>query len=112
MTGFVDGSPTLYQTEPSGAVGQWKASAIGKKSKELREYLETKYTDGLNQQATLRLAIETLLEVVESEKNVEICIVKAGNVSEMVSEARVATVVAEIAAEKEAAEEAKRGGNR
>ena len=30
----------MYQTEPSGAVGQWKASAIGKKSKELREFLQ------------------------------------------------------------------------
>ena len=41
----------------------------------------------------MRLAIETLLEVVESEKNIELCIVKAGNVTEMVSEARIQTVV-------------------
>ena len=89
LTGFVDGSPALYQTEPSGAVGQWKASAIGKKSKELREFLESKYEPAMTQQASMRLAIETLLEVVESEKNIELCIVKAGNVSEMVSEARI-----------------------
>lgn len=112
LTGFVDGTPALYQTEPSGAVGQWKASAIGKKSKELREFLEGKYEQGMNQQASMRLAIETLLEVVESEKNIELCIVKAGNVSEMVSEARIQAVVAEITAEKEAREEEKRGGNR
>lgn len=112
ITGFVDGSPALYQTEPSGAVGQWKASAIGKKSKELREYLEKKYTDNMNQQATLRLAVETLLEVVESEKNIEICMVKAGNVSEMISDARIMAVVNEINAEREAREEEKRGGNR
>ena len=48
LTGFVDGTPALYQTEPSGAVGQWKASAIGKKSKELREFLENKYEQGMN----------------------------------------------------------------
>ena len=60
----------------------------------------------------MRLAIETLLEVVESEKNIELCIVKAGNVSEMVSESRIQAVVAEIVAEKEAREEEKRGGNR
>jgi len=89
-------------------MGQWKASAIGKKSKELREFLEKKYADGLNQQATMRLAIETLLEVVESEKNIELCIVKAGNISEMVSEERIQAVVREIVAEKEAAEESKR----
>ena len=112
ISGFVDGTPTLYQTEPSGAVGQWKASAIGKKSKELREFLENKYADGMNQQQTMRLAIETLLEVVESEKNIELCMVKAGNVSEMVSQARIQAVVNEINAEKEANEEQKRGGNR
>ena len=89
LTGFSDGKPALFQTEPSGAVSQWKASAIGKKSKELREFLENKHEEGMNQQATLRLAVETLLEVVESEKSVEICIVKAGNVSEMVPEARI-----------------------
>ena len=50
LTGFSDGRPTLYQTEPSGAVSQWKASAIGKKSKELREFMENKYADGLSQQ--------------------------------------------------------------
>lgn len=49
LTGFQDNRPVLYQTEPSGAVGQWKASAIGKKSKELREFLEKKYEDALNQ---------------------------------------------------------------
>ena len=70
--------------------------------------MEGKYAEGMNQQATMRLAIETLLEVVESEKNIELCIIKAGNVTEMVSEARVQTVVAEINAEREAAEESKR----
>ena len=70
--------------------------------------MEGKYAEGMNQQATMRLAIETLLEVVESEKNIELCIVKAGNVTEMVSEARIQTVVQEINAEREAAEESKR----
>lgn len=56
----------------------------------------------------MRLAVETLLEVVESEKNMELCIVKAGNITEFVPEARVQTVVNEINAEREAAEESKR----
>lgn len=56
----------------------------------------------------MRLAIETLLEVVESEKNIELCIIKAGNVTEMVPEARIQTVVNEINAEREAQEESKR----
>ena len=56
----------------------------------------------------MRLAIETLLEVVESEKNIELVILKAGNITDNVSEARIQAVVAEITAEKEAKEEVKR----
>ena len=56
--------------------------------------------------------METLLEVVESEKNIELCVIKAGNVSEMVPEARIQEVVNAIVAEKEAKEEEKRGNNR
>ena len=56
----------------------------------------------------MRLAIETLLEVVESEKNIELVILKAGNITDTVSEARIQAVVAEITAEKEAKEEEKR----
>ena len=43
LAGFEDNVPHFYQTEPSGAYSEWKANAIGKKSKELREFLETKY---------------------------------------------------------------------
>ena len=50
LTGFYENKPTLFQTEPSGAVSQWKAGAIGKKSKELREFMEGKYAEGMNQQ--------------------------------------------------------------
>ena len=49
LTGYADGQPQLFQTEPSGAIGQWKAAAIGKKSKELREFLQDKHVDGMNQ---------------------------------------------------------------
>ena len=109
LTGFHDGKPMLYQTEPSGALSQWKASAIGKKSKEIREFLEAKYEDGMDQKQCVLLAIETLLEVVESAKNMEICIVKAGNVTEMVEEDKIQAIVDDINQEKEAKEEERKG---
>ena len=55
------------------------------------------------------LAIETLLEVVESAKNMEICIVKAGNVTEMVEEDKIQAIVDDINQEKEAKEEERKG---
>ena len=108
MSGFEDGAPQLWLTEPSGALSQWKASAIGKKSKELKEFLEEKYTEGLDQEATIRLAVETLLEVVESEKNIELNIVKGNNVSEYVETEKVGAIVTAINKEKEEAEAAKK----
>lgn len=46
---------------------------------------------------------------MESEKNIELCMVKAGNVTENVPEARIQEIVNQINAEKEAKEEEKRG---
>jgi 20S proteasome subunit alpha 4 len=52
----------------------WKANAIGRNSKNLREYLEKNYKEGSDDHSTIKLAVETLMEVVESSKNIEICV--------------------------------------
>jgi 20S proteasome subunit alpha 4 len=44
LSGFSDGKPHLYLTEPSGAFAEWKAHSIGKKSKEIQAFLEEKFT--------------------------------------------------------------------
>ena len=43
LGGFQDGQPKLFQTEPSGAMNEWKANAIGRNAGSLREYLEKKW---------------------------------------------------------------------
>ena len=111
LAGFYEGKPCMYQSEPSGAISQWKASAIGKRSKELREFLENKYEDGMDQPATLRLAVETLLEVVESSKNIELVMIKPGNLTENVSSTVVQGIIDQVNAEKAAKEEERKGGN-
>ena len=95
-------------TEPSGALSQWRANAIGKKTKELREFLEEHYTEGLDQAGATRLAIKTLLEVCESEKNIELMMISTNNVTETVPETDVAEVVKALNKEKEEAEAAKK----
>lgn len=68
--------PKLFQTEPSGAYNEWKANAIGRNASNLREFLEKKWQEGMEKEAAVRLSIETLLEVVENSKNIEICIME------------------------------------
>ena len=73
----------------------------------MREYLEENYESGLSEEATVELAVRCLLEVVESEKNMDICVVRAKD-AESLSEERLGQIVTKVKAEKEAAEAAKK----
>src|SRR5439155_1568863 len=65
-------------------------------SKNLKSFLEKHYEDDLNKEQTVRLAIETLLESVESEKHIEICIQQYGQDPEMMKSADIQRIVDEI----------------
>lgn len=58
-----DKVPKLYQTDPSGVYSAWKANAIGRSSKTVREFLEKNYKEDMNRDETVKLAIKSLLEV-------------------------------------------------
>jgi len=71
------GKPELYQTDPAGTYYAWKATAIGKNSKSVVDFLEKKFVEDMDDDATLRLALKGLLEVTEaSGKNIEVVIVQ------------------------------------
>jgi 20S proteasome subunit alpha 4 len=76
IMGFdTDGSPRLYQTDPAGTYSAWKANAIGRSSKTVREFLEKNYQENMSYENTIKLAVKSLLEVVQTgSKNIEIAV--------------------------------------
>lgn len=73
-----EGKPALYQTDPSGTYSAWKANAIGRNSKSVREYME-KYYKETSGDDTVKVALKALTEVVEgSTSNIEVAVIKAG----------------------------------
>lgn len=61
-----DNVPRLYQTEPSGMYSAWKANAIGRSSKTVREFLEKNYKENMTQEEVIKLTVKSLLEVVQT----------------------------------------------
>jgi len=108
MAGFDGDKPCLMQTDPAGTFSSWKANAVGgKNAKGMREFLEKGWEEGLSKEEGIKLAVKSLLEVVDSgSKNMEICVVEKGG-RKMLSEEEIAKVVEEIEGEGNEGEERK-----
>ncbi|KAI9651102.1 Proteasome subunit alpha type-4 [Ciborinia camelliae] len=106
-----DQTPRLYQTEPSGIYSAWKANAIGRSSKTVREFLERNHKDDLDREATIKLTIKSLLEVVQTgAKNIEIAIMAPGKLIEMLPVEDIEKYVKDIEQEKTEEAAKKKGG--
>lgn len=72
-----DDTPRLYQTEPSGVYNAWKAHAIGRSSKTVKEFLEKNYAELLSDDDTIKMTVKALLEVVQTgAKNIEVSVLR------------------------------------
>jgi len=88
--------PVLYQTDPAGISARWKAQVIGGRNpKSLREFVEKHYTPDLSQEASVRLAIQALLEVVEAA-TLQVCVVETGGKHGLMESDAVQAVVDDI----------------
>ncbi|KAK2745692.1 Proteasome subunit alpha type-2 [Myotisia sp. PD_48] len=67
--GILKGGPSLYQVDPSGSYYPWKATAIGKSSTSAKTFLEKRYTEGLELEDAVHIALLTLKETIEGEMN-------------------------------------------
>lgn len=109
IVGFTpEGAPALYQTDPSGTYSAWKANAIGRNSKTVREYLEKNYAETSGRD-TIKLAVKALTEVVEgTSSNIELAVVEAGAAPRFLTDDEVNEIVKEVEAEKPAAQQQSR----
>jgi len=121
LTGFDDdGTPHLYQTDPAGVYAEWKANAIGRNAKTVREFLEKNWTAEAveTEEGATKLAVKALLEVVQlGGKNLEVAVMRKGDDPKAMHMLPVKTIekyVAEIEEEKEkeaADKNKKKGGS-
>ncbi|MCS7119254.1 MAG: archaeal proteasome endopeptidase complex subunit alpha [Archaeoglobaceae archaeon] len=75
----VDSVPKLYETDPSGALLEYKATAIGMGRNIVIEFFEKEYRDNLTFEEALILALVAMGKSIESEiqpENVEVGYVK------------------------------------
>lgn len=67
--GILKGGPSLYQVDPSGSYFPWEATAIGKSATSAKTFLEKRYTEGLELEDAIHIALLTLKETIEGEMN-------------------------------------------
>ncbi|KPM45729.1 hypothetical protein AK830_g765 [Neonectria ditissima] len=78
--GIQKGGPMLYQVDPSGSYYPWKATAIGKSATKAKTFLEKRYSEELELEDAIHIALLTLKDNIEGEMNgdtIEIGIVGA-----------------------------------
>lgn len=77
----------------------------------MREFLERNYKEDMDREATIRLAIKSLLEVVQTgAKNIEIAIMAPGKTIEMLPVEDIENYVKNIEQEKQEEAAKKKGG--
>lgn len=79
VAGYDEQGPHLTQIDPSGAYYNWKATAIGKNSKNAKIFLEKRYKADMQIEDAIHTALLTLKEGFEgqmSSNNIEVGVVR------------------------------------
>jgi len=64
-----DGSCHLYETDPSGSFWEYKATAIGEQSNNVREIFEKEYREDLTKQEAIDLSLRSMYKGTEDQFN-------------------------------------------
>ncbi len=63
----VDGTSRLYETDPSGALFEYNATAIGSGKKTVEELFEKEYKEGLSMDEAIKLGMKGMKKAVEEK---------------------------------------------
>ncbi|KAH0794896.1 Proteasome subunit alpha type-7 [Histomonas meleagridis] len=89
--------PHIYETLPSGGYTEWKARTIGRHDQTVMEYLEKHYKDESSDDEAMKLAVGSLLEVVENgAKNLEVAVMKRGETMKLLEESELNEIISTI----------------
>ncbi|KAH0795398.1 Proteasome subunit alpha type-7 [Histomonas meleagridis] len=89
--------PHIYETLPSGGYTEWKARTIGRHDQTVMEYLEKHYKEDMSDEDAIKLAVGSLLEVVENgSKNLEVAIMKRGGSMTLMGENELSALIESI----------------
>ena len=73
IAGIDNNGPSIYLTDPSGAMWGYKAFAIGSGATEARAFLEANYKDDINDEELKLLPLKTLKELMGDNLNKNTC---------------------------------------
>jgi proteasome alpha subunit len=65
VAGVDDSTARLFETDPSGALLEYKATAIGSRRNETLEFFEKKYTDDIKLDEAIVIGLEAILSTAE-----------------------------------------------
>ena len=103
--GVYDGSCKLFETDPSGALIEYKATAIGSGRSAAMDIFEDQYKDDMNLNDAIKLALTAINEATEHEttaNNVEIAVIKCDEeVYTKLSQEEVQTFIDEVVSKEE-----------
>lgn len=106
--GVYDGSCKLFETDPSGALIEYKATAIGSGRSAAMDIFEDQYKDDMNLNDAIKLALTAINEATEHEttaNNVKIAVIKCDEeVYTKLSQEEVQTFIDEVVSKEESEE--------
>lgn len=88
----------LFETEPSGALAEYKAVAIGKGKKEAMEFFEKKYKENMSFEESVVLIVDAIKEGLgDKEKlsldNLDFAYIEKGSIYKLISKQKLKSVL-------------------